>query len=215
MADSRNLILAVLVVAIAVAVFYMIDPTLGGILGSKARYEHFDNMATGTQNTAPKQVIGSNTTGIMGAVPGKEVVEAIMGAQAVASKGNKAPAGVATGSQQSAEEGFANYDPSPMPFAEANKPANCYPKNQLAPQELLPNDPNSKWAQANPMGQGDISGKNFLSAGALVGVNTVGQSLRNANLQLRSEPACPQMQVSPWMQTTIEPDLQRRPLEGF
>ena len=46
-----------------------------------------------------------------------------------------------------------------------------------------------------------------------VGVNTVGQSLRNANLQLRSEPPNPQGNVSPWMNTTIGPDLPRRPLE--
>ena len=39
------------------------------------------------------------------------------------------------------------------------------------------------------------------------------QVLRNANLQLRSEPPNPQTQVSPWMNSTIEPDLQRVPLE--
>jgi hypothetical protein len=215
MADSRNMILAVLVVAIAVAVFYMIDPTLGGIIGSKPRYEAFaDAAANGTQKKAPEHAKGSITSNIALAANGAETAEAVKNAHAVASVPSKAPEGVASGSQESAE-GFMNYDPSPMPFAEANKPANCYPKNQLTPQELLPNDPNSKWAQANPMGQGDISGKNFLSAGALVGVNTVGQSLRNANLQLRSEPANPQLQVGPWMQSTIEPDLQRRPLEGF
>jgi hypothetical protein len=70
------------------------------------------------------------------------------------------------------------------------------------------------WAQVNPTGAGDIQGKNFLSAGALIGVNTVGQSLRNPNLGLRAEPPCPQIQgISPWMNSTIEPDLQRRPLE--
>ena len=37
--------------------------------------------------------------------------------------------------------------------------------------------------------------------------------MRNANLQLRSEPPNPQVQVSPWMQATIEPDINRRPLE--
>jgi hypothetical protein len=112
-----------------------------------------------------------------------------------------------------AMEGFQN--PASTPFPDAAQPANCYPKNQLAPQELLPADPASKWAAVNPEGAGDISGKNFLSAGALIGVNTIGQSLRNANQQLRSEPPCPQGQVSIWNQSTIEPDLQRRPLEGF
>ena len=44
-------------------------------------------------------------------------------------------------------------------------------------------------------------------------MNTVGQSLRNANLQIRSEPANPVSNVSPWLNTTISPDLERRPLE--
>jgi hypothetical protein len=83
----------------------------------------------------------------------------------------------------------------------------------LNPVDLLPADTNNQWAQVNPTGAGDIQGKNFLSAGALIGVNTIGQSLRNANYQLRSEPANPQVQVGPWQQSTIEPDLNRRPLE--
>jgi len=45
------------------------------------------------------------------------------------------------------------------------------------------------------------------------GVNTVGQSLQNANRQLRSEPPNPQVKVSPWLQSTIEPDTDRKSLE--
>ncbi len=89
----------------------------------------------------------------------------------------------------------------------------CFPKDQLSPGELLPGDANSKWAQVNPSGQGELGDQNFLSAGYHVGVNTVGQTLRNPNLQLRSEPPNPQMKVSPWLQTTIEPDSNRRPME--
>lgn len=92
-------------------------------------------------------------------------------------------------------------------------PKDCYPKDQLTPSELLPGDPNSKWAQVNPSGQGDLKDRNFLNAGYHIGVNTVGQTLRNANLQLRSEPPNPQVKVSPWLQTTIEPDTNRRPME--
>ena len=54
---------------------------------------------------------------------------------------------------------------------------------------------------------------NFLNAGYHIGVNTTGQTLRNSNLGLRSEPPNPQMKVSPWNQTTIEPDTNRRGLE--
>ena len=92
-------------------------------------------------------------------------------------------------------------------------PADCFPKDQLTAQELLPSDANNQWAQVNPDGQGELGDQNFLSAGFHIGVNTVGQSLRNANLQLRSEPANPQVKVSPWQQSTIEPDNNRKPLE--
>jgi len=111
-------------------------------------------------------------------------------------------------------ESFANpSEPSNVPFAAGNAPSNCYPKNQLNATELLPADPNSKWAQVNPQGAGDIAGKNYLNAGALIGVNTVGQSLRNASHDLRSEFANPQVAVSPWFNSTIEPDINRRVLE--
>jgi hypothetical protein len=95
----------------------------------------------------------------------------------------------------------------------SNLPSECYPKDVLSAQDLLPENADSKFAQANPSGQGSLGDKNFLTAGYHVGVNTVGQSLRNANRQLRSEPPNPQVKVSPWMQTTIEPDLNRKPLE--
>ena len=65
----------------------------------------------------------------------------------------------------------------------------------------------------NPAGAGDIQNVSLLKAGYHIGINTVGQSLRNANLQLRSEPANPQLNVGPWNQTTIGPDLNRRALE--
>jgi hypothetical protein len=93
-------------------------------------------------------------------------------------------------------------------------PKDCFPKDKLTADDLLPKDAaNSKWAQVNPAGQGDLKDKNFLNAGFHVGINTVGTSLRNANLSIRSEPPNPQVKVSPWNQTTIEADLNRRPLE--
>lgn len=92
-------------------------------------------------------------------------------------------------------------------------PAECYPKDVLNAQDLLPRDANSTYAQVAPSGQGCLQDKNFLTAGFHVGVNTVGQTLRNANRQLRSDPPNPQVKVSPWMQTTIEPDSNRKCFE--
>jgi hypothetical protein len=101
--------------------------------------------------------------------------------------------------------------PSPMTLNQL--PSECYPKDVLSSADLLPRDANSLWAQVNPSGQGSLADQNFLTSGFHLGINTVGQSLRNANRQLRSEPLNPQVKVSPWLQTTIEPDINRRPLE--
>ena len=85
------------------------------------------------------------------------------------------------------------------------------PSDKIKVEDLLPKDAaNSKWAQANPAGQGDIDSQNYLTAGHLIGVNTVGPSLRNANMQLRSDPPIERVDVGPWSQTTIEYDVNRR-----
>jgi hypothetical protein len=97
--------------------------------------------------------------------------------------------------------------------ANNNMPKDCFPKDQLAPSELLPANTQSQWSNVNPSGEGNLGDQNFLSAGYHFGTDTVGQSLRNANRQLRSEPANPQVAVSPWNQTNIQPDINRRPLE--
>lgn len=90
----------------------------------------------------------------------------------------------------------------------------CFPRDRLTAQDLLPKDAaDSKWAQLNPAGTGDIHDQNYLTAGYHIGVNTVGQSMRNANLQLRSEIPNPQTPVGPWMISTIEPDLRQNTLE--
>jgi len=79
------------------------------------------------------------------------------------------------------------------------------------PSELLPHDSNSQWSELNPSGKGELSNINLLQAGHHIG--TVSQSLRNANLQIRSEPANPQMSVGPWNNTTMEPDNHRHGLD--
>jgi len=92
-------------------------------------------------------------------------------------------------------------------------PSTCNTANIQNPSELLPKDQNSQWAQLNPSGKGELANVNLLRAGYHIGIDTIGQSLRNANLQIRSEPPNPQLYVGPWNQTTIEPDFMRPPLE--
>lgn len=82
-------------------------------------------------------------------------------------------------------------------------------------EDLLPKDAeNSKWAQVNPMGKGDVKDQNYLTAGYYMGVNTVGQTLRNPNLQLRSDPYIPKQEnISIWNIGTIDYDDSRRYFE--
>jgi hypothetical protein len=84
-----------------------------------------------------------------------------------------------------------------------------------SPAELLPKDQNSQWAALNPvaMNQGSVVMPDLLQAGYHIGLDTIGQSLRNPNLQLRSDPVIQKADVGPWNQSTIEPDLGRVPLE--
>ena len=79
------------------------------------------------------------------------------------------------------------------------------------PSELLPRETNSQFN--SEQGAGPFKGINLMKAGSIIGINTVGSTLKNANLQERSEPPNPQMHVSPWNNSTIEPDLMRTPLE--
>jgi len=92
-------------------------------------------------------------------------------------------------------------------------PSSCSKPTIQNPDELLPSDTNSQWAQLNPSGKGYLSDINLLKAGYHIGIDTIGQSLRNANLQIRSEPPNPQVPVSIWNQSTITSEYSRVPLE--
>jgi hypothetical protein len=90
--------------------------------------------------------------------------------------------------------------------------SNAPSQTSVSPSDLLPKDINSDWSNINPA-NADLKNINLLSAGQLIGINTVGSSLRNANLQERSEPVIPKSAIGPWNQSTIDADTLRRPLE--
>ena len=91
--------------------------------------------------------------------------------------------------------------------------SSCFPRSQLTPDDLLPSDECNVWSKSNPYGSGSLADRNFLQAGWATGISSVGSVMKNPNLQLRSEIPNPQASVSPWMQTSISPDLERKPLE--
>ena len=85
-------------------------------------------------------------------------------------------------------------------------------QSTVNPSDLLPNDVNSQWSTLNPVNQ-SITTPDLLQAGHHMGIDTVGQTLKNANYQLRSDPIIAKKDIGPWNQSTIEPDLMRVPLE--
>ena len=91
-----------------------------------------------------------------------------------------------------------------------------HPSAQLNddPSLLLPNDTNKEWSNLNPQGNGNLMNANLMSTSFLIGQDTVGSTKKNMNYQLRSEPINPQnTNTGPWLQSTIQPDTMRRPLE--
>jgi len=202
--DTQHVILIALLAVIAIFLVYHHNPYL---FSSLDMYEGFaeqkkdDSAAAAAKEAEAAKKAAADKAAKEKADKEKADKDAKEKAAAAASKKNG--------------EGFADLSAyqGPAQFADASQPAGCYPRDQLTPSELLPKDTGSVWAAQNPMGSGSLKGKNFLSAGALIGVNTVGQSMRNANLQVRSEPPNPQVAVSIFNQSTISPDISHRPLE--
>lgn len=84
-------------------------------------------------------------------------------------------------------------------------------EEEMSPEDLLPKNKNvEEFEKQFPTGSGSLSSKNFLVAGYNSGINTVSSSLRNANLQLRSDPYIEPKQISPFLQSTILPDQNRK-----
>jgi hypothetical protein len=121
-----------------------------------------------------------------------------------------------TGTTPAPEESKSGSAPAaPASTAAASAaPAAGYALQPVAnPSDLLPAD--SQWSALNPnsMSKGNILMPDLLQAGYHIGLDTIGQTLRNPNLQLRSDPIISKSDIGPWNQSTIEPDLARVPLE--
>lgn len=59
----------------------------------------------------------------------------------------------------------------------------------------------------------ELQGINFLTAEQKIGIDSIHSSLRNANHSFREDPHIPKTSVGPWMNSTIDPDPTRKPLQ--
>jgi hypothetical protein len=65
-----------------------------------------------------------------------------------------------------------------------------------------------QFAPKNPLAE-----QNFIDAAKLVGADTVGSTLKNANYGLRKDPPLSKSDVGPWLNSTIEADVLRKSLD--
>ena len=96
--------------------------------------------------------------------------------------------------------------------------AKCGSGSPLTSADLLPsNDPSNNWGLSNPQvptNSATLAGTNFIDGSNFMPIDTQGNSLRNANLQLRSDPIVQQIpNITPWGNTTIGPDTNRKQFE--
>ena len=123
---------------------------------------------------------------------------------------DKMEGGVEEGAAAPAAAAAAAAEPAP---ATAATNAGYSTKETVAPKDLLPSDENSQWAKLNPAASGNGTGMpDLLKAGQHIGVDSIGQSLRNASHDIRPDPFISNDgNTGPWMQSTIEatPDFKK------
>ena len=80
----------------------------------------------------------------------------------------------------------SNYDrPESIAPMEVQSGSDYKQVSTAAPQDLLPADKNSEFATLNPVNSnaGSNLPQDLLQAGSMIGVDTIGQTLKNPNLQ--------------------------------
>ena len=88
-------------------------------------------------------------------------------------------------------------------------------ETQWDSRDFLPVQTEDDWFDVAPLESvKKIRGTHLINPKVHIGVNTVGSSLRNASLDLRGNPPNPKINVSPWNNSTIEPDTNLRPISN-
>ena len=80
--------------------------------------------------------------------------------------------------------------------------------------DFLPKEVNSEWFNTDfSQAKVNVDDTNLINTERyVIGVNTVGQSLKNASYDIRGTIANPKFAVSPWNNSTYEPDTNIKPL---
>jgi len=83
------------------------------------------------------------------------------------------------------------------------------PNTKYNSKNYLPQEINKDWFETDlSNAKHDVNNDKLINTDKFsIGINTVGQSLKNPSYDIRGTVPCPKITVSPWMQSTIEPDF--------
>jgi hypothetical protein len=103
---------------------------------------------------------------------------------------------------------YANYD---VPLKKRRNKVNkkmisdgSFDPDMYDPENLLPQEYDEDWFEVidKPI---NLKGR-LLRLENPLGINTINETLKVPNLDLRPSPPCPKMNISPWNNSTVEPD---------
>jgi hypothetical protein len=72
-------------------------------------------------------------------------------------------------------------------------------------EDYLPKEKKDDWFEVMPEAI-SVKNRHLINVTRPVGVNTIGTTLKNPSYDIRGNPPCPKFVVSPWMQSSYEPD---------
>jgi hypothetical protein len=87
----------------------------------------------------------------------------------------------------------------------------CSPEDLYDVQKYLPQEVNDDWFELVPEAI-SVKNRHLINITKPIGVNTIGSSKKNASYDLRGAPSCPKYVVSPFLNSSIEPDNNLKPL---
>lgn len=111
-----------------------------------------------------------------------------------------------------ADESYLLLPKNNMPDDKFKKVMPAESRQTLTSAELLPTQKNADWFQVPNEKFNLLQAVDLEIPEIKIGIDTVGQSRKNATYDLRAAPPNPKFVVSPWQNSTIEPDYNTKPL---
>lgn len=95
--------------------------------------------------------------------------------------------------------------------ATASLPNGYKPLSTVSAADLLPLDANDRWSKENNLS--GLKMPDLMSAEFMTGIDTIGQSLKHPNLQVRADPPIPRLSGNLWNNSDVDSDYVKAELD--